>query len=157
VSIAVGTNLGVVAGTSDAFQRPIKRGTALAPFHSAVEVGYALTPNLEIAVQGRFQVEPGFTAGAEPRLRWLPIAEGTVRPYAQVGIPILRLRHNVDLRPVVDADDTVTAGFVGIGAGGGVSFQLSKIVGLGVEIHTLTIFPDTTFAVDAQVRVRLRF
>jgi hypothetical protein len=157
VGLGAGTSLGVVHGKSDTYKREIKTGTAFAPFHVSVEVGYAFTPSWEVSLAARFGLVPGTTYGVEPRVRWLALTEGVVRPYLQFGVIISKLRNSVDLRPVVPDDDTITAGDVGIGVGGGVSFLLSRNVGLGLEVHTMTIFPDTTFAIDAGVKLRLRF
>lgn len=158
LAIGAGTGFGIVSGTSDSAKRPINTGFAAAPFHTSLEIGYAITPNMELALAGRLQVSPGTTVGVEPRIRWLPLT-GSIRPYFQAGIAVVQARHNVDLSrlrlPITD--DTITAGIVGVGLGGGVSFQASRNVGIGIEAHTLTIVPDYTFAIGLELKFRFRF
>src|SRR5207302_9439942 len=118
---------GVVAGKSDHYQLEIKRGTAFAPFHTVLEVGVILTQNLELGVQLRAQFAPSSTYGVEPHIRWLPLV-GSVEPYAQFGMIFSKLRYNIDLspRPLNPPEDTITPGFVGISAGGGVALLMAR-------------------------------
>jgi hypothetical protein len=164
VAVGLGTGFALVEGKSDgAFEGStrrvdIKRGFATSPFHSGLELGYLVTPSIELGLAARFQIVPDFTIGIEPRFRWLPLNEGLIRPYFQAGVSFIKVRNNVSLDPVVPGkSDTITAGDFGIGVGGGISFQVSRTVGIGVELHTMTIVPDLTLAIDVDLRLRFRF
>ena len=117
-----------------------------------------MTPSIELGIAARFQIAPGTTVGVEPRFRWLPLNEGLIRPYFQAGVSFIKVRNNVNLDPVVPgASDTITAGDFGLGIGGGLSFQVSRNVGIGIELHTMTVLPDVTLAIDIDLRFRFRF
>ena len=114
-------------------------------------------PSLEIGVGTRFQLVPDFTLGVEPRLRWSPLNQGVIRPYFQVGLSFIQVRNNVDLHPVVPDTDSITSGTFGIGIGGGIAFQVSRNFALAIELHTMTIVPDITFAIDTELKFRFKF
>ena len=88
-------------------------------------------------------------------------------PYAQDcaarGVAFVQVRYNVDLSalrvrdPSLPETDTITGGFIGFGIGGGIVFQVSKSFGIGIELHTMTIVPNITFAIDTELRLRFRF
>jgi hypothetical protein len=135
--------------------------------HATPEVGYFLSPNLSLSLQGRFQYIPQ-TAGNPTApaaiaflVRLLYFSNGeTVRFYAG---PILGggqgFRLFVSGLKTENGNkrgDTVLGGPVVAGAGGGISVGLSDDWSWIVEVNGLAGFPTFSMVMDVNTGIRVR-
>ena len=162
LALGVGTSLGTAAGESDTSRTPVGRGFVMAPLHGALEVLFALRPWLEVGLELRIQAMPGPTFGVEPRLRFVA-SEGSVRPYFQLGVPIMQFRSGTGvpgytgLLELTGENETLTTGTIGASLGAGVVFVPAEHFAFSVGVNLLALFPDFTFFADIGVRVGVRF
>jgi hypothetical protein len=147
-------------------------------FHIAPEVGVMLTPNISLALEGRFQYIPqdpkfsrfvarGAISGLaklmiytkQSQLRFFggPIVGGgegfrfVVKPGTGITDP------NDPLYSVRDIQDTVRAGPVIAGAGAGLNFEASRRASLVLEGHALAGFPVFGIVGDVQAALQINF
>lgn len=135
----------------------IQPGIAPAPFHVYGELGVKVTPEVDIGFLYRYQVveqEPVFAGG---RLRWWFDNEGDVQMYTGVDGGYGRIRHTVDLAPVVDFVDTTAEGPYFGGVDFGFAFMFGANFGLLLDFHTVFLFPDLSAHLDASFGMRVAF
>jgi hypothetical protein len=147
-------------------------------FHLAPELGFMLTPNVALSLEGRFQYIPQdpkyskfaatgaisglvkltrYTHQAQLRFFGSLIAGGgegfrfIVKPGSGITDP------NDPLYSVRDFTDTVHAGPAIAGAGGGLYFEATKRAAIVAEVHALAGFPDFGFVVDGNVALQINF
>lgn len=130
-------------------------GLAPAPFHVYGELGLKVSPEVDVGALYRYQVveqEPVFAGG---RVRWWFDNEGTVQMYTGVDGGYGRIRHTVNLAPVVDFVDTTAEGPFFGGVDFGFAFMFGANVGLMLDFHTVFLFPDLSAHLDASFGLRL--
>jgi len=147
-------------------------------FHISPEVGFMLTPNIALSVEGRFQYIPQdpkfkrfaatgaisgllklmfYTQQRQLRFYGGPIIGGgegfrfVVKPGSGITEP------SDPLYSVRDFTDTVKAGPLIAGGGGGLNFEASKHVSVVVEAHALAGFPTFGFVLDGNVGLQFNF
>jgi hypothetical protein len=147
-------------------------------FHLAPEVGFMLTPNLALSVEGRLQYIPQdqkfqrfaargaisgllklmrYTKQSQVRFFGTALAGGgegfrfVVKPGSSITDP------NDPLYKVRDFTDTVKAGPVIAGLGGGVYFEASKRASIVAEVHALAGFPTFGVVLDGNVALQINF
>ncbi|MBC8132800.1 MAG: tetratricopeptide repeat protein [Deltaproteobacteria bacterium] len=170
-------------------------------FHIAPEVGYFLTPQFRLSLQGRIQyvtgrtplnlaaaMANGFYPGANPdscgtdrlcttgsplapalfaRGTWF-FGSSTVRPYVSLALGGGIIRHVVQFNnpqtpPVCGKNgnlvcvDSVLAGPIFAGPGGGIHVALTPIFGLVAEVNSVIGFPKVTFHLDFNAGVATQF
>ncbi|HEY2731884.1 MAG TPA: tetratricopeptide repeat protein [Polyangia bacterium] len=155
--------------------------------HVLPEVGYFLKPNLIFSVQLRLQIVSGATDLKAPtnsndcgsdhvcsaaknavagfaKLTYL-LGDGTVKPYVSAALGGGQIRHVASF-PVVklcgangmsECSDTILAGPVFVGPGGGVLINVSDNVALNLGIATQLGFPNFTFNFDFNAGVAVEF
>jgi hypothetical protein len=145
--------------------------------HVAPEVGYFLKPDLRLSLQARIQIVGGPNAMtvngvAKPaaglgvavfaRASWFFDVAG-VHPYATVALGGGQIRHVV-LFSKADKTcgnnqsciDSVTAGPVFVGGGGGLMYDLTRNLGLVADVNGLVGFTKFTLHLDLNAGVALR-
>jgi hypothetical protein len=170
VGIGLGSGYGYAKGNLEArpdLQSQFAPGLAFAGLgHLAPEFGYHLTPDVAVAIEGRFQYIPQpaqwskFVAtGAQSVLARLLLftRQQQVRFYGTLmagGGEGFRFTLFPDAtRPTFK--DTVRGGPVLAGVGGGLYFEASKPVSLVIELNGLAGFPDTSFVVDLNAALQI--
>jgi hypothetical protein len=144
--------------------------------HLAPELGFQISPNLAISVEGRFQYIPQPAQYARFAARGAISGLLKVMRYSQQA----RIRffgtgivgggdgfrftvHPVDpavhpeLQGVQDFKDTVRGGPFLAGAGFGMYYEASKRAAIVLEGHGLAGFPIFSFVVDANVALQINF
>jgi len=144
--------------------------------HLAPELGYQISPNVAISVEGRFQYIPqpaqyaryaskGAISGLLKVMRYTKqdqirfFGTGIVGGGEGFRFPV----HPVDpaihpeLSKVQDFKDTVRGGPIVAGAGVGVYYEASKRASIVVELHALAGFPIFSFVVDANLALQINF
>jgi hypothetical protein len=144
--------------------------------HLAPEVGYQITPNVAISVEGRFQYIPqpaqyshfaanGAISGLLKVMRYSQQARirffGTAIAGGGEGFrftvhPVDPTIHQ-ELSGVQDFTDTVRGGPIIAGAGVGMYYEASKRASIVVEAHGLAGFPIFSFVVDANLALQINF
>ena len=183
VALLVGTGAGWTQGNgdtnADAMLRPstveLARLGQLAP-----EVGYWWSSALMISVQGRFQMVTGtndvyangrvyhtanYAAAAFLKATWLAGGAASVRPFFSLGAGGGVIRHVVTFPslamcgPRQDAVcvDTIAAGPVAMGPGGGVMADLGDGFVAILQVNTQLTFPAYSFNVDGNLGFGRRF
>lgn len=148
--------------------------------HIAPEVGYFLKPDMRLSLQARFQIVAGpnrllDSSGKEQpaaglgvavlaRLAWF-FGEGALRPYASVALGGGQIRHVVlfgkgskmcGASGMASCIDTVTAGPIFAGGGGGATYELTSNLAAVVELNALAGFTKFTFHFDINGGLALR-
>lgn len=157
LALGFGATLGSSGGATDVTKQEAERALFFAPAHLAFEGTYFVTPRFEVGLELRVQLTNA-TVGVEPRVRYT-FGDGRVRFYLQVGVPVLRVERDTDFaRDFFDEGrDTLTTGTVGVALGAGVTFDLTRNVGLSLGVSSAALFPDVTWLLDFGLRVRARF
>jgi hypothetical protein len=150
----------------------------------APEIGYWLSATFMVSVQGRFELVTGttdvyangrvyhganFAAAGFLKGTWVvgggPTTHPTTRPFFSLAAGVGQIRHVVtfDKLDTCEANgnsacvDTIAAGPVAVGPGGGVMFDLASNVAGVVQLNTQLTFPSYSFNVDANLGVALTF
>jgi hypothetical protein len=144
--------------------------------HLAPELGYQISPNVAISVEGRFQYIPqpaqyshfaanGAISGLLKVMRYSKQARirffGT--GIAGGGEGFRFTVHPVDpaihpeLSKVQDFKDTVRGGPIIAGAGVGMYYEASKRAAIVVEAHGLAGFPIFSFVADVNLALQINF
>lgn len=132
-------------------------GLAPAPFHVYGELGLKVAPSVDVGVLYRFQVVEQEPLFAGLRGRWWFDDEGDVKLYTGVNAGYGRVRHTVNLAPVVDFVDTTAEGPFFGGVNFGVAFMLASSFGLILDFHTIFLFPELSAHLDGSFGVRAQF
>jgi len=139
----------------------INPGLALAPFHVAGEIGVMITPEVHLSAFTRFQIIERPEGGDQEifggRLRWWFDNEGALQMYTGLGGGYGRVRHTVNLAPVIDFVDTTAEGPIHAGVNFGVAWMLNPHFGLVTDSYTLILFPDVSAHLDMTLGVRTSF
>lgn len=139
----------------------INPGLALAPLHVNGELGVMITPDVHLAAFTRFQIVERPQGGDQEifggRLRWWFDNEGDFQMYTGLGGGYGRVRHTVNLAPVIDFVDTTAEGPIHAGVNFGVAYMLSANFGLVADFYTLILFPDVSAHLDGTVGIRTSF
>jgi hypothetical protein len=170
----VGGGVGWASGVGDVNgDEPVPPSFAAAKLgHLAAEVGYWVRPSLMLSVQGRFQYVTGPTivramdhtyqpaSGATAffgAATWAPLGgRGRVQPFVSGAVGGGHIRHVVTLPSVKDCGparnetcvDTVAAGPLLFGHGGGLLFDLGDNFGLVAGVNAQVGAPRFTVNVD---------
>jgi hypothetical protein len=171
VGIGVGTGGGYAGGSGVEAYRQYVRGfspglAAQGLGHGLPEIGYFVTPDFALALQGRHQVIPRFNqytaSGANSVLAraLFLFGEGSGRFYAA-----LAAGGGEGVRMVVEADtstggkvkDTVRGGPVLAGGGLGFTYAFGTVVSWMIETGALAGFPTFSAAFDVNTGLRFRF
>jgi hypothetical protein len=176
----LGGGVGWASGTADLnADTPVAGSFAAAKLgHLALEGGYWFTDELMLSVEGRFQMVTGPTV-VEANSRtyqpakyatavfaqgtWSP-ALGRLRPFLSGAVGAGKIRHVVTLPSLKDCGtarnqvcvDTVGAGPLLAGVGGGLTFDLGTQLALVAAIDTQIGAPDFTFNVDFNAGLAFR-
>jgi hypothetical protein len=189
LSLGLGSGFGVAKGHLDA-NKDIYQGGVLdntwsggfAPSrlgHLAVGVGYFLSSNLMLSVEGRIQFvsgttptgptehcmpscsPPGTAFAAIVKANWF-FASGPLRPFLSGGVGAGNIRQVVTLAGVRDCGngnqqcvDTVTGGPLLMAAGGGLAYEMGSVVLLGTLTANVGV-PNFMLNVDALIGLGLR-
>jgi hypothetical protein len=194
VALAIGGGGGRTSGSPEVNPRnnggqPIKfSGFAPAQLlHIAPEVGYALSQNLVLSLQGRFQVVTGATkvvgskCGSEQedgvcepakgaiavlgKATWHFGPPGGLRPFVAFAAGGGQIRHLVNLENLTDCGDsgreqcvdTIASGSVLLGPAGGISYAVSDTLRLLASVNTLLALPDSALNFDVNLGVGASF
>lgn len=184
VALLVGSGAGWTAGTGDtnADTRLSPSGFALASLgHLAPEIGYWVAPGVMISAQGRLQSVVGTNDvhGADGRVyrsansafaafakaTWFASVRTNVQPFFSLAAGAGHIRHVVTFNSLNDCGpaanepcvDTIKAGPLAAGPGGGVMAALGPALAAVLQVNTQLMFPAFTFNVDLNVGAALRF
>jgi hypothetical protein len=144
--------------------------------HLAPEVGYQISPNVAISLEGRFQYIPqpaqyaryastGAISGLLKVMRYSQQAQirffgtgivGGGEGFRFVVKPVDPAVHP-ELSKVQDFKDTVRGGPIIAGAGVGMYYEASKRAAIVVEAHGLAGFPIFSFVVDGNLALQINF
>jgi len=147
--------------------------------HIAPEVGYFLKPDLRLSLQVRFQIvggpnamtidgmdKPAASVGiaALARAAWF-FGGDKLHPYASAALGGGQIRHVVVFSSAqkmcgksgqTTCIDTVTAGPIFVGGGGGATYDLTDKLALVVDLNALVGFTKFTFHFDIDAGLALR-
>jgi hypothetical protein len=147
-------------------------------FHLAPEVGFMLSPNVALSLEGRFQYIPqnqkysrfaahGAISGLVKLMRYTKQSQlrffGTALAGGGEGFrfvvkPGSGITNEQDpLYSVRDFTDTVKAGPLVAGLGGGLYFEATRRAALVVEAHALAGFPTFGVVIDGNVALQINF
>jgi hypothetical protein len=144
--------------------------------HIAPELGYQISPNVAISIEGRFQYIPqpaqyarfasrGAISGLLKVMRYTKQAQirffgtgifGGGEGFRFTVYPVDPAVHP-ELADVKDFKDTVRGGPVIAGAGVGMYYEVSKRTAIVVEAHGLAGFPIFSFVADANLSLQINF
>jgi hypothetical protein len=183
VGLLLGSGAGWTTGNGDTNADTMihPAGFALARLGQfAPELGYWLSPALMVSLQGRFQAIIGtndvhsggrvyhganYAAAGFIKATWLAGGKAGIHPFFSLAAGGGQIRHVVTFKSLNDCGstgnqvcvDTIAAGPVAVGPGGGVMADLSPHLAAELQVNTQLTFPAFTFNVDANVGVALRF
>jgi hypothetical protein len=183
LALLVGSGAGWATGNGDLNADRMVRPPAFAPAalgHLAPEIGLWWRPWLLLSVQGRFQTVIGTTdvysgtrvyhaasyaAAAFAKATWLATGQGRVRPFFSLAAGGGTIRHVVTFNFLSDCGpdrrqtcvDTIAAGPVAAGPGGGLMGALGGPFEVVLQLNTQVTFPAYTFNVDANLGIAARF
>jgi hypothetical protein len=146
--------------------------------HLAPEIGFFVRPNLLLSIQGRFQLVSGATPEADPTVlapgepsqcgpdKICQPAGEKLRPFVSFSLGGGYIRHVAEFKSAracgdkpevpMTCVDTVPAGPVLVGPGGGIIYNLTNNFGLIAGLNVPIGFPKFTFHVDLNAGVSLR-
>lgn len=153
--LATGTGYGLATARPRFYpDLSIQPGLSPSILHTAFDIGLILN-NHEFGAFYRYQVvelEPVFITA---RYRYWFDDTGLWRGAASLGAGYGRIRHTVDLAPVVDFIDTTAEGPYVVSLGYLGVFMFSDYVGLTLEPVLYGLFPDQSVHLDLQLGMRL--
>jgi hypothetical protein len=146
----------------------------------APEIGYWLSATFMVSVQGRFELVTGTTdvyangrvyhganyaAAGFLKATWIVGGGPATRPFFSLAAGLGQIRHVVTFDGLDTCGasgksacvDTIAAGPVAVGPGGGLMFDLASNVAGVVQLNTQLTFPNYSFNVDANLGVALTF
>jgi hypothetical protein len=176
-----GWGAGYATGSADRTSS-LKVSAGFAPAaaaHIAPEAGYFLKPDLRLSLQARFQIVAGPNAmmvdgvdKAAPSLGIAALARAAwffggdkLHPYASAALGGGQIRHVVVFSGgqkmcgksgQTTCIDTVTAGPIFVGGGGGATYDLTDKLALVVDLNALVGFTKFTFHFDIDAGLALR-
>ena len=177
---AKGKGLEAVNRSTDSFhslaQEFVPGGAFAGLMHFAPEVGYQISPNVAISVEGRFQYIPqpaqysrfaatGALSGLLKVMRYTKQAQirffGSAIAGGGEGFRFTVYPVDPGLHPelsnVQDFKDTVLGGPIIAGAGVGMYYEATKRVSIVVEAHGLAGFPTFSFVADGNLALQVNF
>jgi Tfp pilus assembly protein PilF len=187
VALAAGSGLGWTTGVGEVTNADVVKPAGFAPAtlgHLAPEFGYFLNPEMMVSLQLRLQYVTGASAlygntGCGTDLYCPPayysfagfgrftylLGEGDFRPYAAGIAGFGQIRHVATFDSVMicgksmkeTCKDTVAAGPVFVGAGGGFLYQLVPSFALTVGTNLVLGFSTFTFNIDVNAGVAMTF
>jgi hypothetical protein len=190
LGLLIGSGAGWATGTGDtnADVKINPPGFALAELgHFAPEIGYWLTSNFMLSLQGRFQTITGTTdvysgsAGAPgmqgkvfhtanyaaagfAKATYRFGSTGTWHPFVSGAVGYGRIRHVVTFNRLKCGQnnnetcvDTIGAGPVALGPGAGVTMDINEHFVLVGQLNSQLAFPDFTFNADLNLGVAMVF
>lgn len=178
-----GWGAGYTTGSADRTSS-LKVAAGFAPAsiaHIVPEVGYFLKPDMRLSLQARIQFvggpnrlldsngmvqadAPGVGVAVLARMAWF-FGAGSLHPYASVALGGGQIRHVVvfgkgtkmcGTSGGASCIDTVTAGPIFAGGGGGATYDLTSNLALVVELNALAGFTKFTFHFDLNGGLALR-
>jgi hypothetical protein len=177
----LGGGVGWASGMGDLnADTPVSGGFAFAKLgHLELEGGYWMTNELMLSLQGRFQMVTGptvveannrtyhpasYAAAVFAAGTWSPAGTSALRPYVSGAVGVGKIRHVVTLSSLKDCGparnqvcvDTVGAGPLLAGVGGGVTYDLGEKVSLVAGVNTQLGAPTFTFNIDLNAGVAFR-
>jgi hypothetical protein len=177
----LGGGVGWASGMGDLnADTPVSSGFASAKLgHLELEGGYWMTNEIMLSLQGRFQMITGptvieannrtyhpasYAAAVFGAGTWSPAGSGALRPYVSGAVGAGKIRHVVTLSSLKDCGparnqvcvDTVGAGPLLAGVGGGVTYDLGEKVSLVAGVNTQIGAPTFTFNIDLNAGVAFR-
>jgi hypothetical protein len=179
VALLVGSGAGWATGTGDTNTDTRTSGVSRARLGQLVpELGYWMTPTLMLSGQGRFQVVTGTTdvysegrvyhtasyaAAGFLKATWFAPGVARVRPFFSLAAGGGQIRHVVTFGslkscgPAQDQAcvDTIAAGPVAVGPGGGLLVELGAGLAAVFQLDTQLTFPTFSFNVDANLGLAL--
>ena len=146
----------------------------------APEIGYWLSATFMVSVQGRFELVTGTTdvyangrvyhganyaAAGFLKGTWLVGGGAAMHPFFSLAAGVGQIRHVVTFDQLDACGptgrsacvDTIAAGPVAVGPGGGFMLDLAPNVAAVAQLNTQLTFPDYSFNVDANLGVALTF
>jgi hypothetical protein len=180
IGVLLGGGVGWASGVGDVNHDTNVSGSFAAAKlgHLEVEGGYWLTDELMLSLAGRFQMVTGPTV-IEANMRtyhpasyataifaqgtWSP-STGPLRPYVSGALGAGRIRHVVTLSQLKDCGpnrnevcvDTIGAGPLLAGVGGGLMYDLGQSFALVAAINTQVAAPTFTFNIDLNAGLAFR-
>jgi hypothetical protein len=177
---AKGKGLEAVNRSTDAFHNLaaefVPGGAFAGLLHLAPEVGYQISPNVAISVEGRFQYIPqpaqysrfaatGALSGLVKIMRYTKQAQirffGTAIAGGGEGFRFTVYPVDPGLHPelsqVQDFKDTVLGGPIIAGAGVGMYYEATKRMAVVLEAHGLAGFPTFSFVADGNLALQINF
>jgi hypothetical protein len=183
VGLLGGTGFGWATGVGDTNHDVMitPAGVAAASlFQIAPEVGYWLSSSLMISLQLRYQHVTGTTDvfvngkdyhtanyafAAFAKATWKFWDEGSLHPFFSLAAGGGQIRHVVTFNKLTNCGssmketcvDTIAAGPIMLGPGGGIFYDLTDSFSLIAEADSVIAFPNFTFNVDINVGVSYGF
>jgi hypothetical protein len=177
---AKGKGLEAVNRSTDSFHNLaaefVPGGAFAGLLHLAPEVGYQISPNVAISVEGRFQYIPqpaqysrfaatGALSGLLKVMRYTKQAQirffGSAIAGGGEGFRFTMYPVDPGLHPelsqVQDFKDTVLGGPIIAGAGLGMYYEATKRVAVVLEAHGLAGFPTFSFVADGNLALQINF
>jgi hypothetical protein len=182
VALMGGWGAGYTTGNADRTSS-LKVSPGFAPAavaHIAPEVGYFLKPDLRLSLQVRFQIvagpnemmttdgmnkpAPSVGIAALARAAWF-FGGDKLHPYASAALGGGQIRHVVVFSSAqkmcgksgqTTCIDTVTAGPIFVGGGGGATYDLTDKLALVIDLNALVGFTKFTFHFDIDGGLALR-
>jgi hypothetical protein len=183
VALLLGSGAGWATGNGDTNADEMLRPStfALARLGQlAPEIGYFVNASLMLSLQGRFQAVTGTTdvyasdgvhrtanyaAAGFFKATWFSREESSLHPFFSLAAGGGQIRHVVTFDGLTSCGptanrvcvDTIAAGPIAAGPGGGVVLDLRRALSLVLQLNTQLTFPAFSFNVDGNVGVALRF
>jgi hypothetical protein len=183
VGLFVGSGAGWTTGNGDTNADTMIHPSAFAFARLgqlAPEVGFWLSPTLMLSLQGRFQAVTGtndvysggrvyrtanYAAAGFFKATWLARGEARVHPFFSLAAGGGQIRHVVTFHSLMTCGprqdqvcvDTIAAGPVAVGPGGGVMVDLTPDVAVILQVNTQLTFPAFSVNLDANLGIALRF
>ena len=188
IGLTLGSGFGIASGNADMTANHTLASAGFAPAqlgHISPEVGYFLTSNLLLSLQGRFQYVTGLNPGPTtcnvmgtamscvPKTSALAgfaratyfMLEGDFHFFfgGSVGLGTIRhvslfeTDHSCGTSSNTQCVDSIKSGPVLVGPNVGLSYDLNKTVALVLSLNTQLGVPRFTFNIDGNVGVGLKF
>ena len=181
VGLLLGSGAGWATGTGDtnADVKINPAGVAVAELgHFAPEVGYWLSSNFMVSLQGRFQHISGTTdvyangkvyhtanyAAAGFAKATMRFGSSNWHPFVSFAAGYGQIRHVVTFNRLKCGQnqnetcvDTIAAGPIALGPGGGIAMDVNERFSLLLQVNSQLAFPDFTVNLDGNLGVAMSF